>query len=266
MNSNPLNKNAIALNFSRAARHYDTWACAQADIAESLVRRLPATSFPRHIVDLGCGTGLLTARLLERFPFAELHGIDIADGMIAVCRARWAGRSGLQFTTADAEDTCWSSLRTDLVACSCSAQWFNEPEDTLRLWVGTLRPGGRIACALLLRGSFPELEAAHRESTTAPFEGLRLPDEGLVPPMMTAAGLDVECRETGEIKVWYPSASEALHSFRRIGAVFTGQPGHQSLHTDSLRRLLAAYGRFSDASGRAPVTYHMQYLIAERAR
>jgi predicted TPR repeat methyltransferase len=56
---------------------------------------------PGTVVDLGCGTGLLTARLAERWPGATVVGCDFSRGMLAEAAdrssgARWvqAGRAG----------------------------------------------------------------------------------------------------------------------------------------------------------------------------
>lgn len=44
------------------------------------------------ILDVGAGTGLLAARLMQRYPEASLTLIDIPESMLAVARGRFAGR------------------------------------------------------------------------------------------------------------------------------------------------------------------------------
>lgn len=46
-----------------------------------LLARVPDID-PRHVVDLGCGTGHLTATLQERWPGADIVGIDSSVEMI----------------------------------------------------------------------------------------------------------------------------------------------------------------------------------------
>ena len=43
---------------------------------------------PARILDVGCGSGALTATLLERWPGAEIHGIDSSSEMIELARRR----------------------------------------------------------------------------------------------------------------------------------------------------------------------------------
>jgi tRNA (cmo5U34)-methyltransferase len=64
---------------------------------------LPTRSF--RILELGVGTGTLTALLLESFPHATVRGIDISPRMIAASRAKlrpWKDR--VELRTGDLDD------------------------------------------------------------------------------------------------------------------------------------------------------------------
>ena len=39
-----------------------------------------------RILDLGCGTGEITRRLAQRYPQAQILGVDILDGNLAIAR------------------------------------------------------------------------------------------------------------------------------------------------------------------------------------
>lgn len=54
-----------------------------------------------RVLDLGAGTGLFSALLLERFPDCELHLTDASEGMLGEARRRFAGRAGIGFELAD---------------------------------------------------------------------------------------------------------------------------------------------------------------------
>ncbi len=45
-----------------------------------------------EILDIGAGTGLLSAYMLEKFPRAHLTLVDIAENMLEMARQRFAGR------------------------------------------------------------------------------------------------------------------------------------------------------------------------------
>lgn len=63
---------------------------------------------PRRILDLGTGTGVVALALAERYPEAEIAGIDLSPGMIEEARAKLppdlAGRVGFEVGDASALD------------------------------------------------------------------------------------------------------------------------------------------------------------------
>jgi malonyl-CoA O-methyltransferase len=79
---------AIAARFSASAETYDRSACVQKAVSErvsEMVARLPE---PRQVLEVGCGTGLLTERLLDVLPKAGIHALDVSEGMIKQARSR----------------------------------------------------------------------------------------------------------------------------------------------------------------------------------
>jgi tRNA (cmo5U34)-methyltransferase len=49
-----------------------------------------------QILDIGGGTGLLSALMLEKYPDASLTLLDFAEQMLAVARQRFAGRKNIR--------------------------------------------------------------------------------------------------------------------------------------------------------------------------
>lgn len=97
---------SIADDFSRAARDYDAPRRQLIPCFDSLYgMALSLLPFGRdgapRIVDLGAGTGLLSALIRSRLPRAQLQLIDIAEGMLDQARARFAGDAGVTITVAD---------------------------------------------------------------------------------------------------------------------------------------------------------------------
>lgn len=265
MTAPALDKMLIARNFSAASARYETWALAQAAIAAGLARRLPAGAAPARIVDLGCGTGLLSARLLERFPEAQLTGLDLAPGMIEHCRRLWAGVDRARFIAGDAEDARLVIPGCDLLAGSCTLQWFAQPAETLRRWVRALSPRGHVALAVLVEGSFPELDEACRAALGAPYRGLLLPPPAFAADILRGEGLRVLTDDGEDIAAEYAGAYEALRSFRNIGARLQGHPGRTLLGITDTRRLLEAYGRAARTREHVTVTYRVRYVVGEKS-
>jgi len=259
-----VDKCALAQQFSGAAHRYDVWATAQAEIAEGLIPKIPVQFVPSLMIDLGCGTGLLSSQLLRRYPAASLVGIDLAPGMVEHCRHHLGTNPQARFVTGDVEDRGMLVPQARLIASSCVAQWFTDLPATVGMWAQTLAPGGLMAFACLLQGSFCELEAAYYEALQCSFRGLRLPTPETIPKLFRASGLNpIVCTEDCVIAN-YSSSRAALRSFQQIGAAFQGQPGHETLGPAAVRRLISFYDRHINARGLAPVTHRVQYVIAER--
>ena len=256
----PTDKQVIADNFSRAAATYDSWADAHRQIARQLAAMLH--QYPHGALDLGCGTGILTAELLQRFPGLRLHGIDLVPAMIARCQERWTGRPEVTFAIGDLETGRFPFI-PDLIASSCAFQWLPDLSPVLETLHGALRPGGRLAFAELGEGSLPELREA-LDMQGLPSDSplvYRNPDNSASD--LLEAGFRLEERATGEVTAWYTDVRTALKSFKGIGAVFTGHPGHRPLTPRQIRKLLNAYAeRFADPQGRVPVTYRAAWFVA----
>jgi malonyl-CoA O-methyltransferase len=130
-------KQLISQNFSASAAGYDRHSIMQRDMADRLFSLLPEKYSPSKIIDLGCGTGYLTAKLAEQFPAARVEGIDIAPGMIAVAEKQQ--HNNLSFKVGDGEEAFGSDY--DLVVSNASLQWMSI-EKTFTRVVALLKPGG----------------------------------------------------------------------------------------------------------------------------
>lgn len=101
---------------------------------------------PRHVVDLGCGPGTLTALLSRRWPQAWVLGVDSSAEMSLA--ARGLTRPGrLEFTTGDVRD--WQPAQpVDVVVSNATLQWVPGHLELLPRLVAALGPGGVLALQL----------------------------------------------------------------------------------------------------------------------
>jgi trans-aconitate 2-methyltransferase len=106
-----------------------------------LVDRVGATA-ARHVVDIGCGPGTLTALLAQRWPGAIVDGLDCSPDMISAAAPLATGR--LRFAVADAHD--WTLPDdVDVLISNATLQWVPEHRSVLQRWAGRLRPDGWLA-------------------------------------------------------------------------------------------------------------------------
>lgn len=105
-----------------------------------LISRIPDNE-PGVIVDLGAGTGDLTAVLAERWPGARVVGIDSSPEMLE--RAR-TGHPEIEWVAADIAG--WEpDDRVDLIFSNAALHWLDDHETLFTRLRSAIRPGGVIA-------------------------------------------------------------------------------------------------------------------------
>jgi len=261
-----VHKDGIATGFSDVAESYADWAEPQRRMAERLIELLPKTLPDGPIVDVCCGDGLLTNCLQHAYPKRVITGLDIAPGMIAVCRRRWKNAQDISFIVADVE-TDFPVGDCALIASNCGFQWFQSPAETIMRMTEALKPGGFLAASVPVAGSLPELCDSYRAVLEKPLHGIEfLPDTHYV-EMTEAAGLCCRKAMTETVRTEYDSAWDVLRSFKHTGTTFRHQKGYAPLPVNLTRRLAAYYEKtFAGPEGRVPATYRTLYLVAEAKR
>lgn len=253
---------SVLTRFSAAAQTYDQSAAVQAEVALHLLDYIPRNARPVRILEVGCGTGLLTAGLRRRFPHSRLDAVDLSPAMIARARQKLADNS-INWMAGNIQNLPVNS-GYNLLVSSSSLHWFQPlPEG-----VGALRrhmtDDGRIVCAVMLEGTLRELHVLRRRLFPRKPTGASLPTPGEVQSAFAVNRLKITDMETVETAFIHASAGEFLRSLHEQGV--TGglfSRNHAPLVRGELRRLTAAYdSQFAHAGG-VHATYKVLYLSAE---
>jgi tRNA (cmo5U34)-methyltransferase len=107
------------------------------------------------ILDVGAGTGLLSAHLLEKFPDARLTLMDISENMLDMARKRFATRQGTEYVVCDYSRSALGGPYD--IVCSALSIHHLSPEDKCQLF-------GRIYTALKPGGMFVNADQAEGET------------------------------------------------------------------------------------------------------
>ncbi|MBT2365318.1 class I SAM-dependent methyltransferase [Streptomyces sp. ISL-10] len=122
-----------------------------------------------RVLDLACGTGSITDRLLKRFPKATSTGVDLDPALLTIARGYFAGDERVTFVTADLKAPDWTAALPhtsyDAVLTATALHWLHsEPLTALygRL-AGLVRDGGVFMNADRMKDeSTPRINAAER--------------------------------------------------------------------------------------------------------
>jgi trans-aconitate 2-methyltransferase len=118
---------------------YLAFAAERTRPAADLLARVPHER-PRRIIDLGCGPGNSTRLLRERWPEAEITGLDGSEAMLAEARKQ----PGIRWEQGDIAR--WRPRTPyDLIFSNATLQWLDDHAALLPVLAGALVPGGVLA-------------------------------------------------------------------------------------------------------------------------
>jgi tRNA (cmo5U34)-methyltransferase len=105
------------------------------------------------ILDIGAGTGLLSALLLQKYPLCTLTLLDISEKMLDVARERFSGRENVGYLV---QDYCRHELSGQYdIICSALSIHHLEHEEKFALYekiYGALKNGGIFVNAEQVEG------------------------------------------------------------------------------------------------------------------
>ena len=110
-----------------------------------------------RVVDLGCGTGVLTRVLHEHTGAAETVGVDRSEAMLATS-AQHAG-GGVRFEQGDI--AAFAGRGLDVVFSNAALQWVDDHPALFPRLAATLGEGGQLAVQMPMNHDHPSHTLAH---------------------------------------------------------------------------------------------------------
>lgn len=154
-----MNKQRIISRFRKSITSYDQHAVVQEQVAKILVDQIVTiggVDFD-NVLEVGCGSGLLTEKLVEKLNVGSLVCNDIVPEAEAQVRSRING-TNFSYVVGDAEQENLGS-GFDLIVSSSTLQWFSDPIGGLNRLSQLLKPGGLLAIATYGQNNFREVRS-----------------------------------------------------------------------------------------------------------
>lgn len=230
----------VALNFSKHAHHYDNYARIQQRAAAQMMKFVPEYLLEKEdirILEIGCGTGLVSRNLVNLFDNASFFVTDISEEMIRICEQELPdyARSRTTFFTLDGQNpTELGDMEPfDLIISGFTLHWFQQPQQSLEKWFDLLSEDGCMVWSFLNRGSFPEWKIICQE-IDVPCTLNVLPDVELMREKLNKIySLEVAVVPMHQV---YPNSQAFFNSIRLIGAGTSDTD--QNLNVTQMRRLI----------------------------
>lgn len=198
----------IGERFSRVADNYEQHAVIQRLLAEELLDRVGREKLTPHVVlDIGCGTGRLTAGLKSYFPSSRILGLDISHGMAKAARAK-----GIDPLVADAADLPFKAGAFDLVVSNVAYQWVSDLARAFQEVGRVLKNDGLFMLSCFGAGTLDELRCSFG------IEESPLPSTHRINSSLKTSGFHAIELEVELQRGYFESLVEILYWLKSVGA------------------------------------------------
>ncbi len=254
-------KTKIRQAFSAAAHGYDQVAQLQREVGLQLLQHLDANKITGRIVDLGCGTGFLTAELLKGRPGQPITALDLAVPMLRMARSKLNAKT-ISYVCADAENLPFADASLDLVVSNLALQWCGQLDQALADICRALKPGGSLAFSTFGDGTLQELKNAWATVDSHRHVNAFYDRQRLLQAVQEAGFSDIQSHSR-RYQPRYGCVLDLLKELKQLGAR-TVVAGHSSHLTgkQKMQTMMAAYQRLCGAQITA--SFHVITLTATR--
>ncbi len=267
-----IERRAVRRAFGRAAASYPAGAVLAREVESRMLERLQYVKIePERILDAGCGEGHGTRLLAERYPRAQVFGLDFAYPMLRAARGRhtWLervlGRARVDYLCAD-------FLRAPLPAGCVDLAWSNlalhcagDPQPVFKDMRRVLKVGGLLMFTCYGPDTLKELKSAFAGYDAPPHvhDFIDMHDLG---DMLSVCGFDAPVMDMEMITLTYADVDALLADLRATGQTNALAGRRRGLTGKGVfERMRAAYETVRK-DGRLPASFEVVYGHAWKAQ
>jgi len=261
--------------FNNCSNTYDKKAVIQKKLAKKLLEEFNLKnileSLPKKpkILELGCGTGILTELLVKLKLSLDITAVDIAPKMLA-CAKKKPSLKEINFLNCDAENLpkfFFKNKEYDLIISNATFQWFKKPFATIQKLTKLLKPNGNLIFSTFGNLTFKELITTFKEvekkmQLRPSLHHLPLKNSNYWIKLLQNLNFEVERKEI-LIQETYPNCRNFLQTIKATGASFSKNNLPFNLTKKLILEVLKTYDKkYIKEKNKVYATYHFILINA----
>ena len=262
MDAHFLDKTRVRAAFNRAANTYDGAAVVQAMVRDEMLSRLDLVKLsPQIILDAGCGTGLGSRMLQQRFGGATIVSLDMAINMLHKTRTNQPFLKRMfsqpSLLCADIEALPLVENSVGLIWSNLALQWCNDLDAAFGACFNSLQPEGLLMFSTFGPDTLKELRIA--SSADANTHVSRFIDMHDIGDALVRAGFNAPVLDVERYTLTYDDVKAVMKDLKSIGAHNATQGRQRGLAGKGfLQNLTQQYEQFR-VGGKLPATFEVVF-------
>ena len=262
MDAHFLDKTRVRAAFNRAANTYDGAAVVQALVRDEMLSRLDLVKLsPKIILDAGCGTGLGSRMLQQRFGGATIVSLDMAINMLHKTRTNQPFLKRIfsqpSLLCADIEALPLAENSVGLIWSNLALQWCNDLDAAFGACFNSLQPEGLLMFSTFGPDTLKELRIA--SSADANTHVSRFIDMHDIGDALVRAGFNAPVLDVERYTLTYDDVKAVMKDLKSIGAHNATQGRQRGLAGKGfLQNLTQQYEQFR-VGGKLPATFEVVF-------
>ena len=249
-----INKEEVEQRFRRSRVSYNDNARVQKMVVDRMVPMLLSSveRVPEKILEIGCGTGLLTSQLQRTFPSDGLYLNDLVEELCY--HAATVNHVPLKHCFPGDVEKLFLPLSFDLIASASTFQWFTTPEETFKKLSKRLEQRG-----VLVFSTFGKFNLREIRLTTG--GGLDYRNKEELEKMLKPY-FEIELIEEEFHMLEFDTPLAVLQHLKKTGVNVSGDP--TIWPKGRVDAFIKDYNARFAIDGKVALTYHPLYFVCRR--